>query len=432
MISNFKVQLILVLSLNFSVLPVAFGSQLEGVSCKDAVSLKGQASPFEISLKVNEATTKDGKPTVQLLNGGTFLSEAVNTLFRWMHKPLKVDEIAVTISRFKKDDRDIPYFIKLLEAARVQVVFDEKMLEQIPKTGPFVLISNHPLFGVDGLAIAAAVSKIRPDIKVVLNKMLQGIPDLSDHAILVNPFGGKSAANYNRTKMLEMNTHVKNGGALLLFPAGAPTQKFKSSDLLATDQEWRKGVIHLMQQGADVPVIPIYTEGQPSDGYLKAKLYAPPAALVIGLREIGRQAESTIRIEIGSPISSRSISDLTSEEKLAYLRGRTYLLSSRMMNEINPAVSVATRTETKLIDGKAKTLIHIPLRGILSQIEADAIFKVHTTLEDLVPLVTSHDRASQEEIKRYISLGAELVGLKSRTQDQIVDVVVSVNSESLK
>lgn len=401
-------------------------------SCQEAVAPKG-VSPYKLSLALDKSRVQ-GAPKLKLMEGGTALSNSINALFRLIHKPLKVDEVAAAIKRFENDPRDLPYFTKLLEAARIQIVFNEKMLEQIPKTGGLAIFGNHPKFGIEGLAIAAAIEKVRPDLKIMMNQMLQGVPELPNHAVLVDPFGGKSAVQFNRSKILEANEHVQNGGALLVFSSGAPTQKFKNDDFVATDQVWRKGSAHFARQGSDTQIVTIFTEGEPSKAYLNAKLYAPPLALLIGVREIGSQTGTTIRFEIGRPISAQSIRDLTNEDMLVYLRGKTYLLGSRMIEEMKSAQSreayVKPAVKTELQNGKL--VVRIPVSAMLSQAEADMVHRVHPTLAEFLPLLSSHDHQTQDLISQYAAQGAEFLGLQSRASDQLVEVLLTLSPEVVK
>jgi len=54
----------------------------------------------------------------------------------------------------------------------VEFEIPEKDLKRIPKTGPFVTISNHPLGAVDGLILIKLFLERRPDFKVVANFLL--------------------------------------------------------------------------------------------------------------------------------------------------------------------------------------------------------------------------------------------------------------------
>ena len=67
------------------------------------------------------------------------------------------------------------------------------LLTQIPKTGPVLVVANHPLGGLEGVAIAQMLLKVRPDVQVLTNEMLTRIPELSDIFIGVDVLSANAA-----------------------------------------------------------------------------------------------------------------------------------------------------------------------------------------------------------------------------------------------
>ncbi|MCC7406760.1 MAG: hypothetical protein IT442_01730, partial [Phycisphaeraceae bacterium] len=70
-------------------------------------------------------------------------------------------------------------------------------MAKIPRTGPLLVLSNHPFGGLDGLMLAAILLSVRPDAKVMANFILAQIPDLRRLFIFVNPFGNPAAVRQN-------------------------------------------------------------------------------------------------------------------------------------------------------------------------------------------------------------------------------------------
>ncbi len=65
-------------------------------------------------------------------------------------------------------------------------------LENIPKERKCVVASNHPLGGLDGMALMLAVSKVRSDILFPVNDILMNIENLRPLFTPINKHGGKS------------------------------------------------------------------------------------------------------------------------------------------------------------------------------------------------------------------------------------------------
>src|SRR4051812_1418388 len=91
-----------------------------------------------------------------------------------------------------------PAFLRrVLEDLDVRFRLPADDLARIPKTGPLVVVANHPFGALDGIVLAAVLSAVRPDVKVMANYLLGKIPELRDLFILVDPFGGDAAAAAN-------------------------------------------------------------------------------------------------------------------------------------------------------------------------------------------------------------------------------------------
>ena len=63
-------------------------------------------------------------------------------------------------------------------------------LDSVPASGPLVIVANHPYGGIEGLALVRELMRVRPDVKVLANRLLSRVVELDDVSIWVNPFGG--------------------------------------------------------------------------------------------------------------------------------------------------------------------------------------------------------------------------------------------------
>src|SRR5512141_1647057 len=87
--------------------------------------------------------------------------------------------------------------------------------DHIPATGPAVILANHPGM-TDTVTLIASLAS-RPDLRVIAldRPFLRALPNIARHLILVPEH------HVGRTGVMQASvTHLKQGGALLTFPAG--------------------------------------------------------------------------------------------------------------------------------------------------------------------------------------------------------------------
>ena len=82
---------------------------------------------------------------------------------------------------------------QVLEHLDVRCELSERDLEQIPTTGPLVFVANHPLGALDGLALLAAVSQVRRDVKIVANRMLMMLEPINNLMLPVDNMGNRTS-----------------------------------------------------------------------------------------------------------------------------------------------------------------------------------------------------------------------------------------------
>ena len=84
---------------------------------------------------------------------------------------IKITRISA-LNRFYDKHKHLegPAFMSaVMEHFEIDVRWPEQELKRFPKTGPFVVVSNHPLGGIDGILLLLLVGSQRPDFKVMAN-----------------------------------------------------------------------------------------------------------------------------------------------------------------------------------------------------------------------------------------------------------------------
>lgn len=131
-------------------------------------------------------------------------------------------------------------------------------LENVPDSGRFIFVSNHPLGGFDGMLLMKYVDKKLGKLKFISNDILMNIPNLRPMFIPVNKHGG------NSREVAQIITETYNSDVqILIFPSGLASRKIKGK---IVDLEWKKHfVTKSIKHKRDV--IPIFVGGRNSNRF---------------------------------------------------------------------------------------------------------------------------------------------------------------------
>lgn len=206
------------------------------------------------------------------------------------------------------------------------IVFAED-LAKIPKTGPFILVSNHPLGAIDGVLMIKIIMELRPDFKIMGNFLLSKIVPIEPYVISVNPFEGRKEAYSSATGMRGALQHLQSGGCLGIFPAGeVSNSNNKYGEIL--DKEWEKPALKLIKR-AKVPVVPMYFHAKNSRLFYRISKIHPDLQTLLLPAEMMHKRDKPIRIRIGKAVSVKLIEENeTIEELSSFLRKKVYRLKS--------------------------------------------------------------------------------------------------------
>ncbi len=222
----------------------------------------------------------------------------------------------------------VEFIDAILKEFHAEFDYFEDELRRIPKEGPFITISNHPLGALDGIILIKLVSQVRPDFKVMGNFLLEKVEPLRDMFFYVNPFDNKEY--YNSYSGVKDSLHyVEKQHPLGIFPAGqVSTYQFDEGKI--SDRPWTESSMKTIKR-AQVPVIPIYFEARNTNMfYLLSMLHSSLRTAKLP-SELLKQKNKSIRIRIGKQISVKEQNGYeTIEHYTAFLRQRTYLLKEAL------------------------------------------------------------------------------------------------------
>ncbi len=216
-----------------------------------------------------------------------------------------------------------------LNIFNVEYDIKDAHIARIPKTGPAVIVANHPFGAIEGIILAHLLLKVRPDVKIMANFVLKRIPEVSDLFISVNPFGGSTATKNNTTPMKEAIRWLKQDGLLVVFPAGEVSH-FNTKKRLVIDPEWNSNIAKLISK-VECPTQCMHFDGSNSLLFHIAGMIHPRLRTALLPRELINKSDRTIRIRAGHPIPYSQLQKVGDhQQQIDHLKLRTYMLRNTM------------------------------------------------------------------------------------------------------
>ena len=166
-----------------------------------------------------------------------------------------------------------------------------------------IVVSNHPLGGLDGMILADMVSKQyggTKDVKFVVNDLLTFVEPLKPIFLGVNKHGAQS-----REAAHSLDKAFEGDSPMVMFPAGLVSRK--GADGTIADLQWHKMVVN-KAISSKRNVIPVHFGGHNSQFFYKFARLRTLIGLKFNIemiylpREVVRSKGSTFDIHIGKPI----------------------------------------------------------------------------------------------------------------------------------
>jgi putative hemolysin len=171
-------------------------------------------------------------------------------------------------------------------------------LENIPKIEKCLVASNHPLGGLDGLALMLAVSKVRRDILFPVNDILLNIKNLEVLFIPINKLGS------NTQNIQILNDTFASGKLICYFPFGLVSRK-KNGKIM--DLEWKTTFLTKARK-FERDIVPTYISGRNTDFFYNLANFRKKFKIKANLEmlflpdEMIKQKKQTITITFGKPV----------------------------------------------------------------------------------------------------------------------------------
>lgn len=199
--------------------------------------------------------------------------------------------------------------------------------ENIPPTGPVVLVANHPYGILDGLAMGRILSEARGDFRIIAHVVFRKAPDLQRVILPIDFSETKEATARNLATRREAMDYLGQGGAIGIFPCGAVSTAAKPFSR-PMDAQWKPFTAKMIAR-SKAAVVPVHFEGSNSRLFQIASHLNQTLRTALFISEFKSRVGGTLRVTIGRPLPREAIDARTRDGRalMDYLRRETYALA---------------------------------------------------------------------------------------------------------
>lgn len=238
---------------------------------------------------------------------------------RWLERTICQDRLnAILIKMAGKDGVDAA------DAAldEMDITVKQTGLEQLPQ-GRYLFVSNHPLGGLDGLALISLLgNRYDHQIKFLVNDLLMAVEPLRDVFLPVNKYGKQS-----RAAATQIDEALVSDKQFITFPAGLCSRM--QPDGTIADLPWQKAAVaHAVNYRRDI--VPVYFDARNSSFFYRFAKWRKKLGIKFNIeliflpKEMLKQSGSTLHAIIGEPIPWTTLDASKSKQEAARLRDIVY------------------------------------------------------------------------------------------------------------
>lgn len=189
----------------------------------------------------------------------------------------------------------------------------------IPSEGRVVIVANHPIGSLDGLALIKLVSEVRPDVKILANQMLSHFTPLHKFLIGVDNLSAVPAARKSIKALLQALSEEQ---AVIIFPAGEVSRAQPTG---VKDSQWKPGFLHVARR-TEAPVLPVFIKAKNSWYFYGASWLFKPLSTMLLAQEMFNKQSKTIHFHVGEAINPDQLQSdqLTDRALVKRLRKHLY------------------------------------------------------------------------------------------------------------
>jgi putative hemolysin len=234
--------------------------------------------------------------------------------------------------------------------SELNVKFDiiKEDINKIPSEGGVIIVSNHPLGGLDGLGLIKTIYSVRKDVKIVANDILMEIPNLREFFLPIDLYSIKKS----RQQIKAIEDAIISEQAVIFFPAGVVS---RLSIKGIKDKKWSAGVIKFSSKH-NIPILPVFIKARNSlMFYLMSAIYDKIGTFLLP-QELFKAKHSSFKIIIGDLLNASNFRSNNLKPTLhsKLLRKHIYLLNKNKKGIFKSEKTIAHPIDVKLLKNELK------------------------------------------------------------------------------
>ncbi len=216
-----------------------------------------------------------------------------------------------------------PFWKQALDSMGIRLLTPQEQIARIPREGPLVITSNHPHGLVDGMILGELIGCVRTDYKILTRSLLTGVAEIDQFMIPV-PFPHEpDALEKNLLMRKQAMDHLKNGGAVAIFPSGTVAASETMFGPII-ERDWNPFTSKMIQR-SKADVLPIFFPGANSRLYQIANQISGTLRQGLLLYEIAHAFNKPQSPVVGHVIKREKLTEWSNNPRgfMSWLRAET-------------------------------------------------------------------------------------------------------------
>jgi putative hemolysin len=216
--------------------------------------------------------------------------------------------------------RGFAFLDKLLDYFKFSYQVGNHSINNIPAEGRLIIVANHPIGTLDGLALVKLIRTVRPNVRIVANRVLNQMQPLQSLFFPVDVLSDKKDLKDTYKLLIQA---LENEEAIIFFPAGEVSRITPKGVL---DGAWQTGFLKLALR-TQSPILPIHIKAKNSALFYSLSALYKPLGTMLLVNEMFNKRHQEIKFSVGAPIPYSAIAASKESNRELSQRFRKHIIN---------------------------------------------------------------------------------------------------------